>query len=327
MSAAEMALWARTPDLRQSDIHAALWENHTLIKTSCMRQTLHLIPAADYFVFINALKRSRFEALWRIMAKFRITPSEYDSMNEEIMEALSDGPLTQRELIKEIKPKVEDNVRTWMAHVWSIFKPVLAEGLICYGPNQGQQVTFVRVDQWLPKRDEVAEQEARQTLLRRFLSAFAPATVQDFSKWSGMPMKEAKQIWKSSEDEMVEVSVEGQPTFILNQDLEDLKNRPAKSQPLRLLPNFDSYLLGHVDKNHLVDAKYYKRVYRNQGWISSVILLDGKVIGIWSYKQRKDRILVEIDPFEKISKAVSHQIENEAERLGRFIGYPVAVKS
>lgn len=319
MAAAQMAFWARMHGLTRADIHSALWKSRTLVKTSCMRQTLHLLPAADFSIYINALKRSRVEALRRIMSKFGITQKEFDGMNEAVMEALSAGPLTQRELTDEIASKVGKNVRTWMEHVWSVFRPAIVEGLICYGPDRGQEVTFVRVDQWLPRQREVSAQEAQQVLLRRYLSAYGPATLQDFSRWTGIPMKEARAVWESLEEELVEVCVEDRKGWILREDYQKLAKSRLSDQILRLLPSFDPYMLGHVDKNHLVDSPHYKRVYRNAGWISPVVLLNGRVIGIWSNSRRGNRLSLEIQPFENFSKGVHRKIQEEAASLGDFL--------
>ncbi len=107
------------------------------------------------------------EALRRIMSRFGITQNEADGMTGAVVEALRAGLMTQRELTEQIKSKVGKKARKWMELVWSVFRPALVEGLICYGPDRGQEVTFVRVDQWLPKQKEVDEQEAKQALLRR----------------------------------------------------------------------------------------------------------------------------------------------------------------
>jgi len=88
---------------------------------------------------------------------------------------------------------------------------------------------------------------------------------------------------------------------------------------IRLLPNFDSYLLAHREKDHLLSAKHYKRVYRNQGWISPVVLIDGAVAGVWSYKPQGKRLAaVEIEPFGKLSKVERAGIEREAQGLAGF---------
>lgn len=240
-------------------------------------------------------------------------------MNEAVVEALSAGPMTQRELTEQIASKVGKNVRTWMEHVWSVFRPAIVEGLICYGPDRGQEVTFVRVDQWLPKQREVSEPEAQQVLLRRYLRAYGPATSQDFSKWTGISMKEARTVWESLDEELVEVSIEDKKGWILREDYKKLTDSHLGDQILRLLPSFDPYMLGHVDKNHLVDSAYYKRVYRNAGWISPVVLLNGRVIGAWSNKRRGNQSSLEIHPFENFSKSLHRKIEGEATSLGDFL--------
>lgn len=208
MSAAEISLWTRRHDLTRAEIHAALYKNRTLIKTSVMRQTLHLIPAQDFPIYINALKSSRLAALWNMMSRFGIKPKEVDALNAAVVEILCDGPLPQRELTERIKPQVGKNVRAWMAKAWSVFRPAIVEGLICYGPEQGNEAVFVRVDQWLPKQKPVAESTAKQILLRRYLKAYGPATLRDFSRWAGMNIPEAKTVWESCKDELREVDCE-----------------------------------------------------------------------------------------------------------------------
>jgi len=321
MAAAEIALWARRHDLTRASIHAALWENRSLVKTSCMRQTLHVIPAADFSIYISALRKSRMAALWRIMSRFGIAPKEVEVINAAIVDALRGGPMPQRELTEQILPKVGKKLSAYMKLAWNIqlFRPALVEGLICYGPERDNKATFVLADRWLSKQKAVAEAEAKQILLRRYLRAYGPATLQDFAKWMGLPMPEAKEVWISQQTELIEVYGEDEKRFILREDYDELLDSKIDEQILRLLPHFDAYLLGHADKNHLVDASHYKRVYRNQGWISPVVLLDGRVIGIWSYQRRGKNWLLEIVPFEKFSKTIQAKIAAEAASLGKFL--------
>lgn len=318
MSAAQMALWARMHHLTRADIHSALWKDRALVKTSCMRGTLHLLPATDFSVYIRALKRSRMEALQRIMSKFGISPRDADGMTQAVVAALSDGPRTQGELTAQIKPLVGKRLRRWMDLVWNVFKPALVEGHICYGPERGQEVTFVRVDQWLPKQKEADEQQAKQFLLRRYLRAYGPASPRDFSKWAGLPIREVTPVWESLDEEFVEVCVEGWKGSILREDCKNLSGAELAGPMLRLLPGFDPYLLGHAEKNHLVSERHYKRVYRNQGWISPVVLLNGRVIGIWSYQRRGKKLSFEVELFHGLSKTLRARIEREAASLGDF---------
>jgi len=85
-------------------------------------------------------------------------------------------------------------------------------------------------------------------------------------------------------------------------------------------------MLGHAEKTHLVDAPYYKRIYRNAGWISPVVLLNGRVVGIWFSKRRGNRLSLGIEPIEKFSKAIRKKIEEEAASLGEFLGNPLEIR-
>lgn len=336
MAAAQIAFWARMHTLSAAVLHAALFERRILIKTSSMRRTLHILPSADFWIYINALKKSRVGALRRIMSKFGITQKDYDELNRAIVEALAAGPLTQRELTKQILPRVNKNVKAWMEKAWSAFKAALAEGLICYGPNRGSEVSFVRVAQWLPehllpqhrslKKREVAETEAQQILYRRYLSAYGPATLQDFSKWSGISMQEARAAWETLKEELMEIDIEDQKGWILRKDYSAVADCHVERESVRLLPSFDPFLLAHAEKNHLVDSRCYKRVYRNAGWISPVVLLNGRVVGIWSHKRRADRVFLECEPFENFSKSIRTKIEEEAGSLARFLAIPFEIK-
>src|SRR5215472_13347251 len=54
MSAAQLQLWARNHTITPAAVNDALWKTRTLVKTSLMRQTLHLIPTEDFSLYIAA---------------------------------------------------------------------------------------------------------------------------------------------------------------------------------------------------------------------------------------------------------------------------------
>jgi len=319
MGAARIALWARVRDLKPSDVYSALYQRRELVKTSCMRQTLHLLTASDYAIYIAALRKSRIEAVQRVMSRFAVTLKDTERLNELILAVLDGKQLTQREVNERIRPKVSKRVRAWMENVWSVLRLAQAEGLICYGPEKGTQVTYVRVDQWLTKLPKVDESEAKRILLRRYLAAYGPATSRDFSHWSGISMKETTPLWESLIGELKEVTIGDQGTWIHSDDHDALFDAEKRDMPVRLLPGFDPFLLAHAGKDHLVERKYYKRVYRNQGWITPVVVWNGRVIGTWSTSRRGKELSVEFEPFEKQSKTVHVKVAQEAARLESFL--------
>jgi hypothetical protein len=322
MSAAFLQIWARNHAIRRADIESALWRNRTLVKTSLMRQTLHLIPADEFPLYIAALKSSRIAAALRVMARFGIEREEGEALTPLIMNVLSSGPLGRVAIAKAIRPKVSKRVRNWMENSWSLVRLPVAEGLICYGPGENNEIVFIRVDRWLPKLKlkPMPAIAAQCTLLKKYLSAYGPATLTDFSHWSGIPMQEVRPLRALVEPGLVEIPGEKKNCFLLREDKAVLNVIRGREACIRLLPSFDSYLLAHREKDHLLSLKHYKRVYRNQGWISPVVLIDGAVAGVWSHKLQNKKLVVRINPFEKLSRSARAGAEREARHLADFFG-------
>jgi hypothetical protein len=280
-----------------------------------MRQTLHLIPVDEFPLYIAALRDSRVAAVLRVMARCGMTVADSDTLSEAILETLAAGPMTRAEITAAVRPRMNKRVRGWMDKVWSIVRIPVSEGLVCYGAGAGNQVKFIRVDQWLPKQRAVPAAQAQEGLLRRYLRAYGPANPRDFAYWSGMTAKECAQTFERINGELAEIPGAG---MILAEDRKTLES--ARSvRGVKLLPVFDPFLLAHREKDHLLEERFYKRVYRNQGWISPVILLDGRVAGTWSHRMERGQCIVETDLFPGISREVV-ACEAEAARMGSFLG-------
>jgi winged helix DNA-binding protein len=94
--------------------------------------------------------------------------------------------------------------------------------------------------------------------------------------------------------------------------------------PARLLPAFDVYVAGSRPKEALVEKRFEPRVYRQAEWISPVLIVDGKVSGVWSYERVGGRIEVAVEPFGKLAAASKRAIGEEIERLGEFLDTPAS---
>jgi hypothetical protein len=96
---------------------------------------------------------------------------------------------------------------------------------------------------------------------------------------------------------------------------------------VRLLPAFDQYVLGAPrDSAAFLDPKHKARVYRSQGWISPVLLVDGQMVGVWRHERKGSRLAVTVEPFERVAPSVKQKAEAEAERLAAFVGGKLEVE-
>ena len=319
MSAAELSLWTRRRSTRREDVQAALWQRRELVKTTSMRMTLHLLPARDFQMYIAAMKASSMASVHRTLKRIGAGPKHVDTMITVVMDALAGGPKTQQDLLSRAKAGAARGMRVWLKYAWSAMRPAIVEGLICYGPPRGAHATFVRVDQWLPAQKAADPDDARVELARRFLTAFGPATHRDFSKWAGLNTSVTKPVFERLAGLVEPINVDGEQAFILRRDRDVLADAKIDRRP-RLLPAFDTFLLAHATKHHLVEPRFYKRVYRNQGWLSPVVIVGGRIVAVWFLVQRAKTFTVDVRPFAGLDKRVRDGIHAEAEALAQFVG-------
>lgn len=338
LSAAQLSLWARTRDISVADVEQALWQDRTLVKTWCMRGALHLIPSKDFAVFVRGSRRDARSMAWMVRVGLPV-----DAVERLVrgMRDVLDRPLTRGEIAERVSASlgvktVNKSGRGWggksNATGFRIGRTVLSldgivfisctRGLACFGPNRGAEATFVRPEEWLPPWDNLPTEKAELELLRRYLRAHGPATVRDFALWTYMTAAGARDVWGRLEAELAPVTLGEQVGWVLRDDLPTLRRAKLESPVVRLLPNFDSFLLGLKDKSHLVDAAHYKRVYRPQGWLSPVVLIDGRVAGVWSFDRKGRRLGVRVEAFKTLRAADRTRVRDEAEDLRRFLGVP-----
>jgi hypothetical protein len=326
-SAAELSLAVRVDGLRPVDVRAALWEDRTLGRTWAMRGTLHLFAASDMPLVMAALSTRQHWKRPSWQKAFGVAPGQVEELVEAIRDALDGACLTREELAGAVVERVGPWAREKMAGSWGSFlKPAAYEGALCSGPSQGGRATFVRPDQWLGAWTEYDPDEALREILRRYLGAFGPATHEDFAGWFGTARAKARRIVESIGEELAEVDVEGLRAVILASDLPELERTPNSSPGVvRLLPNFDAYVGGTRRREVFIPEGFLPRVSRQSGWISPVVLMDGRVVGVWELDRAKDVARVTVEPFVPMGETVRRKVRTDARRLGRFLEAPVVV--
>jgi hypothetical protein len=324
LSAAELQLWARVDGLVRDEVTKALWEDRTLIKTWGMRGTLHLFSARE-FPLISAALRTR-AGWWRNAAwtKYHnLTPDEIEATTDAIAEALTGERLTRDELADRVSRKTgKREIAEKLRSGWGeLLKPAASLGLLCFGPSQGQNVTFVRPRDWLSQWHDYDPNRALAEVLRRFLHTYGPATQADFARWWGVQPREVKEPFAAVSSELVEVDEDGSGAFMLAEDYASLTNVKPKNA-VRLLPNFDPYVITmYKDRAYILEPEHKPLVYRPAGgWVSQCVIVGGRIAGVWTHSKKPDRLGVQAELFEPQSGAVIGEIEKEAARLADYHG-------
>jgi Winged helix DNA-binding domain len=319
MSAAELQLAVRC-DCSTRDVRDALWKDRALVKTWLMRGTLHLIPAEELPLYAAATSTRWVKPRPSWLKYFNVTEAHLAELSRTIGDALDANPKTREEVLAIAGKGQPPRVRESLKSGWGgLLKPAARSGLLCFGPNRGQSVTFVRPELWLHSWRTMDPEAALVEVARRYLRAYGPARKHDFARWWGHWPGVGTAAWEGLAGELVPVSVEGTSGDILEADLEVLTSLQPETS-VRLLPLFDPYLMGHRDRSHMLDLVHSSKVSRIAGWISAVVLAGGRVEGTWTHATAGNALKVVVEPFRKLSPKVLSEVRLRAEELGAAMG-------
>ena len=302
MASAELAISARVEGVTQADVRAELWERRSLAKTCTLRSTLHLHPADELPLWLAA-KRA-VDPPW--YEQYGVDEARGAAVLEAIGEALDGRALLREELADEVARRAGEWTREWIGSGWGhIIGAAAAVGKLCHGPPQGTKVTFVRTDQWVGWR-EIDPDEALAEACRRFAATYGPAGPRQFGEWFGMKASEARPLFES----LVAIEVESD----------------SASGPLRLLPEYDCFVMGFREREQLLPEAVRARLKvhprgRFEG-IAGVptLVVDGVVAGLWRRGKRGKRVEIDVDPVRRLTAAERRELKEEAARIGAFLG-------
>ena len=299
-AAGALSIRARSSGLTRADVDRALVEERSVVRLWAMRGTIHIVPAEDAAWLVELFAPLALPASHRRLGQLGVAEADRPRAVTLIRSAVADrGPLTRAELMEPLARAGITTDGQAAAHL-----PLLAalEGHVCFGPVRGGKPTFVLRDDWLGTGlPRLPREEAVTQLARRYARAFGPAEPEDFAAWSGLPLRDARSGWPKTASE---------PTADASPD-------PPVT---RLLPAFDTYLLGYRSRDFAVPAEHARKVWPGGGIVRPTVVENGRGVATW----RRSGTQIEIEPFGANHVAA----EDEIADVQRFLGArPVRARS
>jgi Winged helix DNA-binding domain len=325
LSAAALGLRVRSVGLRADDVNRALNVERANVRTWLMRGTLHLVAADDLRWLIRLLGPVFARASATRHAQLGLDDDLKTRGVAALRRILADaGPLTRYELVDHLRgqgialdPKTQAPI-----HLIAL---AAMQAVLCVGPDRNDgESTYVLLDDWVPPARAPTREAALAELARRYFAAYGPATVDDLSAWSGIAMAEARLAVVGAKPSLADVTIQGQPGFVLKDRLRQV-TAPATPQ-VRLLPAFDAYLLGYRQRDLAVTPALQRRLQRGGGWLHPAVVVNGRALAAWSLRKAAGGGRLQIEATEPISRAVRAGIEAEVADIGRFLDLPVTLE-
>ncbi|MCU0497502.1 MAG: winged helix DNA-binding domain-containing protein [Anaerolineae bacterium] len=313
------ALWAigvRMPSVTLSQIEAAIADGR-LIRTWTQRGTIHFAPPEDAHWMIDLTAKRMIARDAGRLKQLELDADTLLRAEKILCVALETGrPVTRNALMKRLEL---EGISTSGQRGYHILWHLAQHGLICLGPLDGKQQTFVLYEKWVKNPRQIDRNDALVELARRYFTSHAPATVQDFVWWTGLTMTDAKAALEGAKPHMVSTLYDGK-TYWLPADFSF-----TLESDLHLLAGFDEYLLGYTDRSAVLDPVHaHKVVPGGNGVFFPMIVVGGQIVGTWKRTVKKDRVSITHDLFTAFE--ASEAFEIAAQRYGAFLELSVTIE-
>lgn len=190
------------------------------------------------------------------------------------------------------------------------------ESVLCFGPREGKQHTFVLVDEWLPPARHLARDEALARLACRYFQGHGPATVHDFAWWSGLATFEARDAVHLAGERLGEEVIGGKRYWFVGYAAPS----PASRSRAHLLPAFDEFLVGFADRSAVIPGHHTMNVNAGGGILNPTIVVDGRIVGTWKRRFVRGEVLFSPTPFEPLDRTKVKSVEIAFKRYATFLG-------
>ena len=296
----------------ESDIEHAI-NSGDIVRTHVLRPTWHLVSPADvrWMLQLSAQRiRGAFAAMSRQLgldAKF------YTRCNKLIEREVTGRYLTREEIMDALgKKKIPTN------ELRSVFIMMNAEldGIVCNGAMRGKQYTYALLEERIPAAKQLTRQEALATIAKRYFISHGPASLYDFSWWSGMSVADARAAIALVAHELDNITLDGRTHWFKDPGISD----NAKPKSIYFLPAYDEFMVSYKDRSVCLDPSRTKETITNNGIFKPVVIVDGKVVGLWKRTTKKDSIHIEMQYFSPIKSTQMRGIHVAAKRYGDYNG-------
>ncbi len=271
-----LALRARLEGFARLDLDRVMFDEWKLARIRAMRMTMFVFPRPLLEVAVSATGKLMTSLAARWVRDSGLTLREFESIACSVEAELSQGPRTVRELRQRLEVPATVDLPGVVARMCDTGRLVGGQ------PARGWRSPLRRYHRWqdvlpdvdLSRWDETA---ATAELIRRYVAAFGPVTMDDVAWWTGLSRARCHVALDGLGVEVVDVSGWPGPLYRIPPT-----SRPdSVSSVVRALPALDPYVQGYRHRERLLDPARFEFVYDGGGNSAATLMARGRVIGVW----------------------------------------------
>jgi hypothetical protein len=319
------SLWAvglRTTDATAATVEAAI-ESGAILRTWPMRGTIHLVPAEDARWMLGLLAGRRIRQMATVYRRLGLTEQVLGRAADIVAGELRGGHRIRRPDLLTLLAShgIDCSASPHGSRGSHILGYLSMTGLVCIGPMDGAQQTFVLLDEWVP-HPRTPEDPAAE-LATRYFTSHGPATVRDFGWWSGLPLGQVRPAIKQTRPALTATELGGEVYWHGTGEPGTTAGSaaPAPGGAL-LLPAFDEYTVAYKDRDALL-AEGHRLPPGDL--LNPVMVLDGHAAGLWKRVITRNGVQLTLAPFGRLAKGDRDRFAAAVERYAAFLGRPAEI--
>lgn len=292
-----------------------LFNDGRILRTHLCRPTWHFVLPADIRWILELTKARVHQASAFMHRKQGLDAKQLHKATDLLARALEGGKHLERDELMTVLQRARIDTSDFRS-VYFLMHAEL-EAVICSGPRKGKQFTYALLEERVPAARSFTRAEALAELTVRYFTSRGPASLSDFSLWSGLTMADAKQGIASVADRFAEVPIEGRACWYPKDS--DPAKLPANT--VHLLPNYDEYGIGYKDRSAFYDAEQARLSgSRNNPVFRHLVVVNGRMLGTWDRTLARKAVAVRSSTFLPLTAAAQRALGAAEKRYARFLG-------
>ena len=280
-------------------------DSGSIIRTHVLRPTWHFVPAADVRWMLELTGPRIGSAARSRQRTLELDAKTLNKSTKIIGKALEGGNhLTRPELMSILERSGIKRSSQRGIHI--MFHAEL-EQLVCSGRRSGKHFTYALMDERVPPSKKLSRDEALAKLAATYFTSHGPATVRDFSWWSGLSLTEARAGLEDIRSSLFSETVEGEVYWM------NASASPARDSrsTIHFLPAFDEFTVAYTDRTASLTPDAHKLAITGYAIFNPMIVVNGRIVGVWKRSFAKGQIVM-VKQFLPDSRKLSDKTLNTA---------------
>jgi uncharacterized membrane protein (DUF2068 family) len=315
---AKWAIGVRLPHLTEDQIESA-FNQGDILRTHLMRPTWHFVSPEDIYWLVGLSAKQIKSSMKTRNRQLELTEEVFKTSQEVIIKALEGNHHLTRDELSEFLNAA--GISTKEQRLPHILMEAEIDRIICSGPLKGKKQTYALLEERVPNKIELTTDEALALLARKYFTSHGPATLADFTWWSGLPVSQARKAIALNDKNLHSEIIDGETYWMADQQI---STSPLPHSAF-LLPAFDEYLVSYKNREAAINEEDHAKAVSKNGIFWPIVVINRQISGLWKKTAKKDLLIIEINHFRPHSNIEIKLLEQAAEFYGYYYQQKVKV--